>query len=614
MEPELAPSDMAVETKVVETSTSEMAASAEASEAKEPESAPGDGAAEPDGQIKDSLSGVKAPSSAESVEDSAGQLTASPSAETSSPLGTPLASAPVVENSPIAAAPEQSEGGEAVGSTAGSSAGAPAGATAGAASDKTSPVQSVQNKSDLQTVAEGPAVHFLIKTSPESENDQKTFTQIRYLLDKAEPIMGETGKRFFYPFDLNFDKSFSVVKAEGNRELTETLGLATTLEDGQIVLRGCPPTGFDGQLQFRFARVDHAEKVGTHKKPMYIAHDPKTLWLDLPVEDFDGYPSPNEAWEARNLTRTDKMALAASCRGRSHAHAAKPRDDNFLIDVDEATGWNFVAAADGAGSAVYSRQGSMLACAAALKELRDRLSSDGLIDYFQKNEEILKAWKRASDARLFEPTAQGQSVDPPEIENIRRTLDTLVYAAVYKGYMAIHEEAAARKANIRDYHTTLLFAAFKKFDFGWFVISYWVGDGGMVVYDWNRQDRVLVLGAPDGGEFAGQTRFLTMAQEEINQEAAARRARYTFADDFGALILVTDGVTDPFFPSEKRVLDEAEWRKFWTETLPTGDEDAPPCPELFDGSPPEVQAAALRRWLDFWSKGNHDDRTILIVK
>ena len=61
------------------------------------------------------------------------------------------------------------------------------------------------------------------------------------------------------------------------------------------------------------------------------------------------------------------------------------------------------------------------------------------------------------------------------------------------------------------YATTLLLTICKKFSYGWFVASFWVGDGAMCLYDKENHTSTL-LGVPDEGEYAGQTRFLTMPE------------------------------------------------------------------------------------------------------
>lgn len=57
-----------------------------------------------------------------------------------------------------------------------------------------------------------------------------------------------------------------------------------------------------------------------------------------------------------------KDIVAASKRGRSHAHEGKARDDDFNIYHNDSNGWYIIAVADGAGSAKYSRKGSAVAC------------------------------------------------------------------------------------------------------------------------------------------------------------------------------------------------------------------------------------------------------------
>jgi hypothetical protein len=103
---------------------------------------------------------------------------------------------------------------------------------------------------------------------------------------------------------------------------------------------------------------------------------------------------------------------------------------------------------------------------------------------------------------------------------------------------------------------------------------------------------------------------------------------------------MSDGVSDPYFPTESLSVDPAKWEHFAEEILakaqdyeeieddpkdentagqenphiPGREELAAKLSRLKDGSvSAEDKASALLWWLLFWSKGNHDDRTILIA-
>ncbi|WP_350586832.1 protein phosphatase 2C domain-containing protein, partial [Pseudoalteromonas sp. RB2-MNA-CIBAN-0110] len=72
---------------------------------------------------------------------------------------------------------------------------------------------------------------------------------------------------------------------------------------------------------------------------------------------------------------------------------------------------------------------------------------------------------------------------------------------------AIHSSVDANQGDsVKDFSTTLILAAHKKVEEGYLVISFWIGDGGIAIYDKNK--KVVLMGEPDSGEFAGQTRFL----------------------------------------------------------------------------------------------------------
>jgi hypothetical protein len=79
----------------------------------------------------------------------------------------------------------------------------------------------------------------------------------------------------------------------------------------------------------------------------------------------------------------------------------------------------------------------------------------------------------------------------------------------------------------------------------------------------------------------------------------ALRAR----DDLTAVILMTDGVSDSKFETEANLARPQAWDTLWDDL-----DHALALHERADSS--EKRRLA---WLDFWSQGNHDERTITIV-
>jgi serine/threonine protein phosphatase PrpC len=72
-------------------------------------------------------------------------------------------------------------------------------------------------------------------------------------------------------------------------------------------------------------------------------------------------------------------------------------------------------------------------------------------------------------------------------------------------------------------------------------------------------------------------------------------------DSMSALILATDGITDAWFETEKKLEYLSNWDKLWEELEP----------HVMNENRDEG-LKGLTAWMDFWSKGNHDDRTIAI--
>ena len=328
------------------------------------------------------------------------------------------------------------------------------------------------------------------------------------------------------------------------------------------------------------------------KIPFVINQDPRKLWKNLPV-DWENMPEPqyqNEdvqceyvKVEALNDGAPQKDIVAASKRGRSHAQEAKPRDDHFKMAHLE-NGWYIMAVADGAGSAMYSREGSRIACETVISHCEKELEK------CQGFEDNINLWH----------LDQG-SVDAGKL--ISADVYRIVGNAALKAHKAINEEAKQQQLPSKTFATTLLLAICKKFEFGWFVASFWVGDGAMCLYDKEAHSATL-LGIPDEGEYAGQTRFLTMPEIFSNPKEFYSRLKCKIVPDFTALFLMTDGVSDPKFETDANLNNPDKWDALWEDLKEYG-------VDLSDDN--EAAKDQLLNWLDFWSPGNHDDRTIAIL-
>lgn len=376
----------------------------------------------------------------------------------------------------------------------------------------------------------------------------------------------------------------------------EGIGLeAEKIDDNTFRITGRPSATGDYDITVSYdyeGRLDD-EPRGEYTFRLIINPDPRSLWKDIPTSKDIVYYKPDTASDY--VKRPGKDIVGASRRGRSHANEGKARDDDFVISYLEETGWYIMAVCDGAGSAQYSRKGAQLACETVLDVCLSELSMpEGL-------ENTVKAYAESPE--------EGE-----ERKQAARAVYDRIYTILGKAALQAHKEinAVARDNGfaVRDFSTTLLLTVCKKFDFGWFVASYWVGDGAIAIFD-AKAPSVRIMGTPDEGEYSGQTRFLTMPEVFRSSQDIYDRLRFAVVPDFTAVVLMSDGVSDPMFETDSRLNDPAEWQKFWTRLTDGFPEDEIPGVDLRDNDP--ECARQLLDWLDFWSKGNHDDRTLVIL-
>lgn len=372
----------------------------------------------------------------------------------------------------------------------------------------------------------------------------------------------------------------------------DDIGLQGNPEEHNVCTISGVPTAagsFEIMLRYKYKGCIDEKDLLQRKFPIAINPDPRTLWKDIPTPEDIEYYQPDRDHTYVKVEARDgipqKDIVAASQRGRSHAHEGYPRDDHFRVEYLEDCGWYVMAVADGAGSAKYSRKGSWLACDTSVEHCKSYFSDE----------------KSLHDFEGYITTYNGEANDEYR-KLLGDSIHQLIGNAAFKSYKAIEAEAVSKGVPIKNYATTLLLAVCKKFDFGWFVASFWVGDGAMCIYDKERKYFKL-LGTPDEGEFAGQTRFLTMPEIFRDATSFYGRLKFSIEQDFTALMLMTDGVSDPMFETDANLNKIEKWDALWeniTKEVKLTD----------DNTESQYQ---LMQWLDFWSQGNHDDRTIAIL-
>lgn len=372
----------------------------------------------------------------------------------------------------------------------------------------------------------------------------------------------------------------------------DLLGLEYNNETHEIT--GIPKVSGDHKIKLILRRKDWtAGKPNIEREVTLIINpDPKSLFKNIPTPESIEYYKPDSekkyikaeapAGFFGSGKTSKKNIVLASQRGRSHAHEGIARDDDFGAEYCKTNGWYIITVADGAGSKKYSRKGSEIACKTVVAECKKLLE--------------LKHKKIENNIEVFHRNSSTEN---------RKTLGDEIYHTIVDSFFTalknIDKEAQTKGRPIDDYSTTLIVSICKEFKFGWFIGAFWVGDGGIGIYNKEKQS-IKILGDPDGGEFAGQTRFITMP-EMLNGTELYRRLRIEIVPDFTALVLMTDGVTDPKFETDANLVKVEKWNNLWADLSN----------QVNFSTKNEGIADQLLNWLDFWSRGNHDDRTIAIL-
>eukprot|EP01035_Chromulina_nebulosa_P040346 gene40346-54568_t len=140
------------------------------------------------------------------------------------------------------------------------------------------------------------------------------------------------GKEYSFSIDLS-KKPFDGIVAFDMVEF-ETTGLS--YEPTSKTIKGVPEAAGDYKLSFRFKIEEDGDWYDKQIK-FLVNPNPKSLWKDLPSDETDPYWKADASQIAAPFG--ENFLVAASKRGRSHAHEGKFRDDEFDFLFLEETGW-----------------------------------------------------------------------------------------------------------------------------------------------------------------------------------------------------------------------------------------------------------------------------------
>ncbi len=388
-----------------------------------------------------------------------------------------------------------------------------------------------------------------------------------------------------YDAIINFEGELWQEVAPFRFENAADFGLEWNAAAGK--LSGVPTESGTLKLKGFFALKSAPEEWHPKEVLLIVNPDPRSLWQEVPTDESALYFKADTATLFEKIG--DRHLVMASRRGRSHANSGDFREDDFAVGSSEPRGWRILAISDGAGSAGFAREGARLAVNTAVEKAAEQIRTEDweLLENTLSREDF-SAGKELSEAlqkAVFE-----------QLKNIPQLV-----------YQRIETEAATARRPISDFNATLVFTLFKTYDFGTLFLTFSVGDCPAAVLTGGGAE-VHLLNRIDTGEAAGTTRFVTM-WNVLMADDFANRFTCRFFPQFDKLVLMTDGIYDAKFPSEAALTQPQSWAHFWADLA--GENEAGHKVDFM----PENTAAPdqLLDWLQFWSTGNHDDRTLAIV-
>jgi hypothetical protein len=379
------------------------------------------------------------------------------------------------------------------------------------------------------------------------------------------------------------------------------LGLRWNADLG--LLEGIPLIAGEFPLQVDLFWQSKGQKLRLQQSlEVWINPDPRAMWLqELEPGPQELYPKPHLQLEQLQ-SPAGRRLIGGSRRGRAHAVRGGFREDHMsLAWISQATGSdkgsaeNFdvalLAVADGAGSAQFSREASRILCETWTQAFKNIWSQS--LKVHSQSEMIQSPFLRTiMGGALLEAQNALRSAVEQSCEAEGRDFDQASrdWASTFLTLCVVSIPGDAHRTGRTR------------------VVPFMMGDGAILA--WNGQDCQL-MGAPEHGDFAGETRFFL--PHSCPPESWDSRMMDQDFENLQALFVMSDGVFDPLFGSEANALDREAFDFFWKAEGSWGKSQGVECTqgmEAIVGSP--LAAEELGSWLGFWSKGEHDDRTLAL--
>jgi hypothetical protein len=307
----------------------------------------------------------------------------------------------------------------------------------------------------------------------------------------------------------------------------------------------------------------------------------KWTWLPpeegLPSRRQGSWLSSVDGFGSGEALGPSERFVAAVARGRGHKQDALFCDDSF--EYSTAGKWRVVVASDGAGSARFSRVGSEQAAGAVKRSMERKLAEIDIgtlreadLQQLQENpvgDDRTRAIIEAFESGFAEAMAavsrwveQKNSLEHGP-SNERKYIDHVMRGTAKESSRANPENPdELLRISESDCNCTLLVAAYTvvkllKSDGTTremaMVVSCAVGDGMIAVFRRlsAAAPHAILLMAPDTGQYAGQTQFLSRASAQPESVRGRVTVRFAGADaDIVAVAAMTDGVADDFYEGE----------------------------------------------------------------